>query len=189
MSVFRWLNNPEPESMLKGPEDSLPPVPDAGAGSASVTAQNALALTPEPMQSNAASGQEAQDLALPMPNSQGYQAPSHGLATPVSEDELQALEERIIAALKTVFDPEIPVNIYDLGLIYGLNLEPQIAHVEIEMTLTAPGCPVAQTFPGEVEQRVMEVPGVNSAHVELVWEPPWTRERMSEAAMLTLGML
>ena len=101
----------------------------------------------------------------------------------------EALEESVIAALKTVFDPEIPVNIYDLGLIYGISIDLESAHVDIEMTLTAPGCPVAQTFPGEVERRVMEVPGINSAKVELVWEPPWTRDRMTEAAMLSLGML
>ncbi|KRH79441.1 hypothetical protein FERRO_05070 [Ferrovum sp. JA12] len=99
------------------------------------------------------------------------------------------LEELVVAALKTVYDPEIPVNIYDLGLIYGLEIDYSIGHVNVAMTLTAPGCPVAQTFPGEVEKRIMEAPGVNSAKVELVWEPPWTRDRMSESAMLTLGML
>ncbi len=114
-------------------------------------------------------------------------------STPAGEAEApsarEALEESVIAALKTIFDPEIPVNIYDLGLIYGLSIDPESAHVDIQMTLTAPGCPVAQTFPGEVERRVMEVNGINSAKVELVWEPPWTRDRMSEAAMLNLGML
>jgi FeS assembly SUF system protein len=125
---------------------------------------------------------------------------SEGTAVPASEsDSLAAhvggvdpegsLEDAVVAALKSVFDPEIPVNIYDLGLIYGLSIDHESAHVDIEMTLTAPGCPVAQTFPGEVERRVMEVPGVASAKVELVWEPPWTRDRMSEAAQLTLGML
>jgi FeS assembly SUF system protein len=107
---------------------------------------------------------------------------------PTSESELSQLEDAIIAQLKTIFDPEIPVNIYDLGLIYSVNLDADSRHVEIEMTLTAPGCPVAQTFPGEVERRVMEVSGVNSAHVELVWEPPWTKDRMDEATRLTLGM-
>jgi len=110
--------------------------------------------------------------------------PSH-----LGSDPEGSLEDAVVAALKSVFDPEIPVNIYDLGLIYGLSIDHDSAHVDIEMTLTAPGCPVAQTFPGEVERRVMEVPGVNSAKVELVWEPPWTRDRMSEAAQLTLGML
>jgi len=116
-------------------------------------------------------------------------------SAPAPADETEApsarevLEESVIEALRTVFDPEIPVNIYDLGLIYGISIDPESAHVDIQMTLTAPGCPVAQTFPGEVERRVMEVPGINSAKVELVWEPPWTRDRMTEAAMLSLGML
>ncbi len=116
---------------------------------------------------------------------------SEGKPVPAAEgsDPEGSLEDAVVAALKSVFDPEIPVNIYDLGLIYGLSIDHDSAHVDIEMTLTAPGCPVAQTFPGEVERRVMEVPGVNSAKVELVWEPPWTRDRMSEAAQLTLGML
>lgn len=102
--------------------------------------------------------------------------------------DLEKLEIRVVEALRTVFDPEIPVNIYDLGLIYELDLAPT-GEVEIKMTLTAPGCPVAQTFPGEVEGKVMEVPGVTSAHVELVWEPPWSQDRMSDAAKLQLGML
>jgi FeS assembly SUF system protein len=106
-----------------------------------------------------------------------------------ADSSRDTLEEAVIGALKTIYDPEIPVNIYDLGLIYGLSIDPDSGHVDVQMTLTAPGCPVAQTFPGEVERRVMEVPGVNSAKVELVWEPPWTRDRMSDAAMLTLGML
>lgn len=96
------------------------------------------------------------------------------------------LEPQIIAALKEVFDPEIPVNIYDLGLIYDLNITEQ-GEVFIKMTLTAPGCPVAQTFPGTVEEAVKKVEGVTDASVELVWDPPWTQERMSELAKLELG--
>jgi len=105
---------------------------------------------------------------------------------PASRDEL---EHALITQLKTVYDPEIPVNIYDLGLIYGIALDEAGHHVDIQMTLTAPGCPVAQTFPGEVERRVCEVPGIESATVELVWDPPWTRERMTESALLDLGMM
>lgn len=103
----------------------------------------------------------------------------------VSQEEL---EQRVIEALRTVFDPEIPVNIYDLGLVYELDVEPS-GEVLIRMTLTAPGCPVAQTFPGEVENKVSCVPGVKDAKVELVWEPPWCQDMMSEAARLQLGML
>lgn len=98
-------------------------------------------------------------------------------------------EENVIAALRTVYDPEIPVNIYDLGLIYKLSIEPNTGRVDIEMTLTAPGCPVAQTFPGTVEQAVRKVAGVDEVCVELVWDPPWTQERMSEDARLQLGLL
>jgi FeS assembly SUF system protein len=99
-----------------------------------------------------------------------------------------ALEQRVIQALRTVYDPEIPVNIYDLGLIYELDVDAS-GLVTIRMTLTAPGCPVAQTFPGTVEQAVKSVPGVTDARVELVWDPPWSREKMSEAARLELGMI
>jgi FeS assembly SUF system protein len=105
-----------------------------------------------------------------------------------NEFENLSLEDRVIDALRTVYDPEIPVNIYDLGLIYGIQVD-SASNVQIQMTLTAPGCPVAQTFPGTVEERVKMVEGVADAKVELVWEPPWDRERMSEAAKLELGML
>ncbi len=99
----------------------------------------------------------------------------------------EALAESVIVALKTVFDPEIPVNIYDLGLIYDIAVnEEGLAH--IQMTLTSPGCPVAQTFPGTVEQAVNQVEGISDCNVELVWEPPWTQERMSEVARLELGI-
>ena len=99
-----------------------------------------------------------------------------------------ALEEQIVEAMRQVHDPEIPVNIYDLGLIYHLEIDAK-GHVAIDMTLTAPACPVAGTLPGEVERAVCGVPGVESAKVELVWNPPWSVERMSEAARLQLGLL
>ena len=99
----------------------------------------------------------------------------------------EALKERVILGLKTVFDPEIPVNIYDLGLIYDILVMPD-NHINIQMTLTSPGCPVAQTFPGTVETAVNAVAGVQDCTVELVWEPPWTNDRMTEAARLELGM-
>lgn len=102
------------------------------------------------------------------------------------KSDTDALKEQVIAGLKTVFDPEIPVNIYDLGLIYSISIDEK-HHVQIEMTLTSPGCPVAQTFPGTVEQAVNQVEGVSDCSVELIWEPPWSQERMSEAARLELG--
>ncbi len=117
----------------------------------------------------------------------GQPAPG-GQAVPTVDLESEAdLEERIVAALKTVYDPEIPVDIYELGLIYD------IAHqgggkVEVSMTLTSPACPVAGSLPGEVEQKVQGVDGVEEASVELVWDPPWNPSMMSEAAKLDLGM-
>jgi FeS assembly SUF system protein len=104
------------------------------------------------------------------------------------ENKIILLKEAIIAALKTIYDPEIPVNIYDLGLIYEIEVDRE-NNVVVSMTLTAPGCPVAQTFPQIVEDNVRSVPGVNEAKVELVWEPPWTQDNMSEAAKLALGLL
>jgi FeS assembly SUF system protein len=98
------------------------------------------------------------------------------------------LETNVVAALRTIYDPEIPVNIYDLGLIYGLDIAAN-GRIDIRMTLTAPGCPVAATFPDTVEQRLYEVPGVTEARVELVWEPAWSPDRLSEEAKLQLGLL
>lgn len=105
--------------------------------------------------------------------------------TVVPAEELRA---SVIAALRRIYDPEIPVNIYDLGLIYALE-HYEGGCVRILMTLTTPNCPVAQDFPATVEAAVRDVPGVTEATVELVWEPPWTPERMSEASRLALGLL
>jgi FeS assembly SUF system protein len=101
---------------------------------------------------------------------------------------VEALRQNVIQALRQIYDPEIPVNIYDLGLIYALDVDEKGA-VRLRMTLTAPTCPVAQTFPETVECAVNAVPGVSEASVELVWDPPWTSELMSESARLELGML
>ena len=98
------------------------------------------------------------------------------------------IKDRILDALRTCFDPEIPVNIYDLGLIYGLDVN-ESGDVNIQMTLTAPGCPVAGTLPGDVQRKVRAVEGVKSAKVELVWDPPWDRDRLSPAALIQLGMM
>jgi len=98
-------------------------------------------------------------------------------------------EDAVIAALCKVYDPEIPVNIYELGLIYHIDIDDK-QHVHIQMTLTTPGCPVAQTFPGVIANEVRTtVPGVSDVSVEVVWDPPWTQDRMTEAAKLQLGML
>lgn len=98
------------------------------------------------------------------------------------------LEAGIVASLRMVFDPEIPVNIYDLGLIYEINISDSF-HVEIVMTLTNPNCPVADSMPREVKEAVLQVQGVTGASVEMVFEPEWTKDMMTEAAMLELGLL
>lgn len=105
--------------------------------------------------------------------------------TALSTDLLRA---NLIAAMRTIYDPEIPVNIYDLGLIYDLEIDAD-GKVDIDMTLTAPACPVAGTFPGIVESRLSEVPGVSEVHVELVWDPPWSIDLLPVETKLELGLL
>jgi FeS assembly SUF system protein len=97
------------------------------------------------------------------------------------------LRDQVVAALKTVYDPEMPVNIYELGLIYGLTVD-ESGRAAIQMTLTAPNCPVAGTLPGEVERAARSVPGITGVQVELTFDPPWSKDRMSEAAKLALGL-
>lgn len=98
-----------------------------------------------------------------------------------------SLAANVIEALREIYDPEIPVNIYDMGLIYKVQI--QEGKAEIDMTLTTPGCPVAQSFPGMVESTIKKVPGIKDAKVELVWDPPWTQENLSEEARLQLGLI
>lgn len=107
---------------------------------------------------------------------------------PSATVDRDALHERIVETLKSIYDPEIPVNIYDLGLIYGFEIADD-GTVDIEMTLTAPGCPVAGMIVEEVAQKTGALEGVRSSHVRLTWDPPWTRDRMSDEAMLELGLL
>ena len=106
---------------------------------------------------------------------------------PVAAEGDEALQEAVIAALKEMYDPEIPVNIYDLGLIYGVEING--GHALVTMTLTTPHCPVAESMPGEVELRVGSVPGIGDAEVALVWDPPWGPDKMTDEARLELGML
>lgn len=106
----------------------------------------------------------------------------------VEQMDAEELREPIIAALRTVHDPEIPVNIYDLGLIYRIGIAPN-GDVAIDMTLTAPGCPVAGIMPIMVKNAAARVEGVGDVHVELVWDPPWSQSNMSEEALLQLGLM
>lgn len=102
--------------------------------------------------------------------------------------DTELLKSKVIECLQTIYDPEIPVSIYEMGLIYKVDILP-LNNVQIEMTLTAPSCPVAQTLPVEVDQKVRQVEGVNDVHVSVTWNPPWDKSMMSEAALLELGML
>jgi len=130
--------------------------------------------------------------SLPVIQPQAASAPSKG--TPLQTADMvddsgtsAALKPRIVEALSTVFDPEIPVNIYDLGLIYDIIVDASSA-VGVRMTLTAPACPAALILPGQVRDSVAAVPGVTDVRVDVVWDPPWDRDRMSEAAKLQLGL-
>jgi FeS assembly SUF system protein len=102
--------------------------------------------------------------------------------------DTEELKQRVIEVLQTIFDPELPVNIYELGLIYEVDILP-VNNVQIVMTLTAPSCPAAQSLPIEVDQKVKQIEGVNDVHVAVTWNPAWNKSMMSEAAQLELGML
>lgn len=102
--------------------------------------------------------------------------------------DTELLKEKVIACLQTIFDPEIPVNIYELGLIYEVSIMP-LNNVQIVMTLTAPSCPAAQSLPIEVDQKVRMIEGVNDVYVSVTWDPPWNKSMMSEVAQLELGWL
>ena len=130
---------------------------------------------------------------VPAPSIQPAEAaPTAASADPsgFTRDPLNTLKYRpqITDALAKVYDPEIPVNIYELGLIYDIDVDTD-ANVLVRMTLTAPACPSAQTIPLDAERRIREVEGLKDVKVEVVWDPPWTKDRMSDAAKLTLGML
>lgn len=114
-------------------------------------------------------------------------APKQARSDPFTPEECEQVKTKVIDVLHTCFDPELPVNIYELGLIYSVNVDPTGA-VKIQMTLTSPGCPVAGTLPREVEYKVNRLPEVYSTQVDLVWEPMWDKSRMSEAAKLQLGI-
>lgn len=149
----------------------------------------------DPVEMNAGTASAAEEGAAPMSVSgaaeNGGVPVNHGVAedkaaVPMSAASLAEIEEKVVETLKTVYDPEIPVNIYELGLIYKIDVQ-EGGIVDVVMTLTAPGCPVAYTMPGEIEDKLRTIPGVSEAHVQVTWEPPWNRDMMSEAAKLQLG--
>ena len=131
----------------------------------------------------------------PTPSAQAQSAERNVAAEPMTAAEpasasvdRDALRTRIVEVMQTIFDPEIPVNIYELGMVYDIGVD-EAANAVVTMTLTSPMCPVAGSLPGEVEAKVAAIAGLASARVDLVWEPAWTPERMSEAAKLQLGMM
>jgi FeS assembly SUF system protein len=148
------------------------------------------------LEGNRAEGKGAPDAATAVqaavpsdaPSKQSSSSSSSPSSSSAASSSPSPLEQKVIdEALKKCFDPEIPVNIWELGLIYSIRVSPEgVAHVQ--MTLTAPACPVAGTLPGEVEAKVKAVPGVTDAKVELVWDPPWNADMMSRVARVMLGM-
>jgi FeS assembly SUF system protein len=164
---------------LAGRTAEAEPSPDTLAGTpagATAAATPPIAADPPPPDLNVE--------ALVAPPATPLPAPEFG---PVDAARTEALSPDIIAAISTVFDPEIPVNIYELGLIYKIEADAE-SRVHVDMTLTSPACPSAQQLPSEVRYKVKAVEGVSECTVEVVWEPPWTKEMMSETAKLTLGM-
>src|SRR5436305_14613884 len=145
-----------------------------------------LPVLPDPQQDDARKAAEEAQAAREAEKPPAPAAPASGKTLTPLEKKL--LEGQVIKALRQIYDPEIPVNIYELGLIYSIDVD-DAAGVKVQMTLTAPACPVAGSLPGEVEKRIEAIPDVRSATVELVWEPPWSKERMSELARLTLDMM
>ena len=124
---------------------------------------------------------------LPMAPAETPQSPAAPANIARDAEKTDALTPAIVQAISTVFDPEIPVNIWELGLIYGVVVD-AAGVAGVRMTLTAPGCPAAQSLPVEVGEKVKAVPGVTDARIDIVWEPPWTKDRMSDVAKLQLGM-
>jgi len=127
------------------------------------------------------------DLTDPNPPAEAEVPATSAMTAAASPADPSDVENGIVEALKKVFDPEIPVNIYELGLIYDVDIQ-EGGKVQVRMTLTSPGCPVAGSLPGEVKAKVEAVPGVASAEIDLVWDPAWNPSMMSEAARLQLGM-
>jgi FeS assembly SUF system protein len=125
--------------------------------------------------------------AVPAADGPTPSSPEAPPASALPPEQVEQIQEQIVEALRTCFDPEIPVNIYELGLIYGIDVEPTGA-VAIRMTLTSPACPAAGSLPPDVQRKARAVAGVTSVKVDVVWDPPWTPERMSEAARLQLGI-
>jgi FeS assembly SUF system protein len=189
-SLFRKRddNDPtkEPEGAAAAGQDATSPGEGESPPQAPPLPERAVASSPEPSAASTAPSDPGFDYGALFSPPAPETAPNAEVGD-TDEARTAELTPPIVEALRTVYDPEIPVNIYDLGLIYKISVDAN-ARAKISMTLTSPACPSAQQLPVEVEWKVKEVPGVDQAVVEVVWDPPWSKERMSEEARLALGM-
>jgi FeS assembly SUF system protein len=182
VGLFSFLTGQKDER--EAPEAPAPPQPGPAAAQPASPAPTAAATPAPPTPFTPPEAWDTAALTAPHPAATG-EKPNVG---PPDSAQIAALQGPIIEAMKTVYDPEIPVDIYELGLIYDILVDAE-RRVLISMTLTSPACPSAQQLPSEVRYKVKAVPGVTDAWVEIVWEPPWDKERMSDAAKLQLGFL
>lgn len=189
MGVFSFLTGKKEEAKAgattSAPAPTAPPAPAAPTTVAATAASAWGATADEPHAGTPFTAPDAwnvESLLAPKPEASG-DAPQMGPTDPARTAEFQ---QKIIDVIKTVFDPEIPVDIYELGLVYDILVDADCRAL-VKMTLTSPACPSAQQLPQEVRYKVKAIPGITEAWVEIVWEPPWTKDRMSEAAKLTLG--
>ena len=168
---------------MTAPDDTHSPVSATGLPAENATPANVTPENVTPANVTPVSAEPRPERPVYAPEGETPAADPNAPATPGL-----SLQGRVVEALMTIYDPEIPVNIYEMGLVYGLDVTAD-GDVNIRMTLTSPTCPVAESLPPEVEAKVGAVEGVREVKVELTWEPPWTPERMSEAAKLELGYL
>jgi FeS assembly SUF system protein len=174
MGIFsRWRSKGEP---VEAVADEPRPAPE-------VTASPGWEMPPPEQEPELPPASEIDTSALTAPVAPASSQPAVGPPDPAITAEMQG---KIVEVLKTVYDPEIPVDIYELGLIYDIGVDAE-RRAHVKMTLTSPACPSAQQIPSEVRYKVKSVPGISDAAVEIVWEPPWDKDRMSEAAKLQLG--
>ena len=190
MNEQRKIETEEVDEPAKPPKARVEPPPQGEGDPASQATQGlpAEALAKAGGGTGTPSESPTETFARKRDYLDGFLAQPPRPETPAPVEPGGGLYEEVIDALKDIYDPEIPVNIYDLGLIYDVAISPD-RHVQVKMTLTTPHCPVAESMPGEVELRVGAVPGVGDCEVELVWDPPWDPQKMSDEAKLELGML
>jgi FeS assembly SUF system protein len=181
VGIFSFLTGKKDEAAAPGPTPSTATTSAPAAG-ATLPPPAETAHGPEPSPFHPPEAWNIDALTAPKPEQTGTK-PEIGPTDPSITAELQP---KVVETLKTVYDPEIPVDIYELGLVYGIDADAD-RRVLVTMTLTSPACPSAQQLPSEVRYKVKAIPGVSDAWVEIVWEPPWDKDRMSEAAKLQLG--